>query len=350
MLSRKGDFEKILKCCITIVFVSACIVGGMSTKSIGASEEERPSNLIERSRSEGKIVLYSIQTITDSSLMIKKFEEKYPGIKIELYRATSPNLQQKIIAEARARRYIPDVIEIPGFNAALLKKERLYASYISPENRAYAEGYKDPDGNWTSTFILPYLMGYNTKMLSRKDIPDTYEGFLNPRWKGKKIGFDTIGVEWFANMLKIMGEEKGMDFFRKLAAQQLGLRAGHGIITDLVIAGEFSVGTVYPQQVDYRKKQGAPIDWVAVAPVIAKLGTIGLAAHANHPNAAKLYIDFALSKEGQAITVSNGRVPARQDIDADIFRAFKGIKIHPSDIALADKFTAYSKQFVEVLR
>ncbi len=350
MFFKHGSFRGFLDFYIVLFFLHALLLGAIVGKASGASEEERSSQLMEKARSEGKVVLYSIQTITDSARVIKKFEEKYPFLKVELYRATSPNLQNKIITEAKARKYIPDVIEIPGFNAALLKKERLYASYVSPENRAYPEGFKDPDGNWTSTYILPYLMGYNTKLLTRKDIPDTYEGFLHPRWKGKKIGFDTIGVEWFANMLKIMGEEKGMDFFKKLAAQRLSLRAGHALITDLVIAGEFPVGTVYPQQVDDRRKKGAPIDWVAVAPVIAKLSAIGLAAHANHPNAAKLYIDFTLSKEGQMVTVSNGRMPARPDMDADIFRAFQGVKIHPSDIALADKFSAYSRQFAEVLK
>ena len=93
-------------------------------------------------------------------------------------------------------------------------------------------------------------MAYKTKLLSRKDIPATFEGLLNPKWKGK-IGFDTKEIEWFANMLKIMGEDKGMDFFRKFAAQKLNYRRDRSLIKDLIIAGEFPIGTA-----EQRSKEG----------------------------------------------------------------------------------------------
>lgn len=350
MFGKKHSIEMITRYSIITLFLSLLIIGGSARQSTGASDAERAGKLMEGARQEGKMVVYTTQTITDSTTIAKKFEERYPFLKVEVYRAPTVTLLNKIIGEAKAKKYVPDVIEMPGFQTYVLKKEGLYASYVSPESRAHQEGLKDPDGYWTGVYVLPYLMGYNTKMLSRKDIPDTYEGFLHPRWKGKKIGFDTKEVEWFANMLKIMGEEKGMDFFRKLVAQQLNYRAGHTLITDLIIAGEFPVGTVYPQAVEDRRKKGAKVEWVAVSPVIAKFGAVGLAAHAPHPYAGKLFIDFCLSREGQAVISSFGRLPARPDVDADILRAFKGIKLYPSDIALAEKFNVYSKQFAELLR
>ncbi len=141
-----------------------------------------------------------------------------------------------------------------------------------------------------------------------------------------------------------------LDFFRKLVAQELSIRRGSSLVTDLMIAGEFPVGTSFPHIVEARKKKGAKIDWVGVAPVIAKFGAIGLAAHASHPNAAKLYIDFCLSREGQAMIGNSGRLPARADVDADILRMLKGVKVYPSDISLADKFAVYRKQFAELQR
>ena len=332
------------------LFCSLLIAGGLAGNPLNAAENERIGKLIEGARSEGKMFLYTTQNIQSSVTVIKKFEEKYPFIKVEMYRAATVNLLNRILGEARAKKYTPDVMEMPGFQTYVVKKEGLYANYLSPENRAYPEGFKDPDGKWTGVSINPYLMGYNTKLLSRKDIPDTYEGFLQPRWKGKKIGFDTKEVEFFANMLNIMGEEKGMDFFRKLVAQQLNYRAGHTLITDLIIAGEFPVGTVYVSGVEEKKKRGANVDWVGVAPVIAKFVTVGLAAHAPNPNAGKLFIDFLLSKEGQLVLESCERLPARPDLETDSIKAFKGIKLYPSDISLAEKYAAYNKQFADVLR
>ena len=350
MFGNKQGFALKTRYSLLMLFLTLFIVGGSAQQSLGATDEEKAGKLVEGARLERKIVVYTTQTITDSTTIAKKFEEKYPFLKVEIYRAPTVTLLNKIIGEAKAKKYTPDVIEMPGFQTYVLKKEGLYASYVSPEARAYQEGLKDQEGYWTSVYVLPYLMGYNTKMLSRKDIPDTYEGFLQPRWKGKKIGFDTKEVEWFANMLKIMGEEKGMDFFQKLVTQQLNYRAGHTLITDLIIAGEFPVGTVYPQAVEDRKKKGAKVEWVAVSPVIAKFGAVGLAAHAPHPQAGKLFIDFCLSRAGQAAISSVGRLPARSDVDADILKAFKGIKLHPSDITLAEKYNVYSKQLAELLR
>lgn len=351
MVSKICRFMMKVKLSTIVLLLSAFIIGGIPGESIGASEKERISKLIEGAKLEGKMVLYTTHSMTASLPMIKKFEDKYPFVKVELYRSGSETLQNKIINEAKANKYIPDVIEIPGFNAFILKQAGLTASYISPENRVYQEGFKDSDGFWTGTYVNLFGMGYNTKLLSRKDIPDTYEGFLNPKWKGKKIGFfGNKEVEWFANMLKIMGEEKGMDFFRKFVAQGLDIRNGQSLITDLMIAGEFPVGTTFPHIVADKKKKGAPVDWVGIAPIIAKLGTNGLAAHASHPNAAKLWIDLALSREGQMILLESGRLPARLDIEADILKEYKRLKIYPTDMSLADKFTAYSKLFIELLR
>ncbi len=70
---------------------------------------------------------------------------------------------------------------------------------------------------------------------------------------------------------------------------------------------------------------------------------------APHPNAAKLYIDFCLGKEGQMVLVECDRFPSRADMDVEKFRALKALKVYPSDFSLADDFNAYTKQFAEAL-
>lgn len=312
-----------------------------------ASEEESVSKLIEGARAEGKLAWYTSSILPDATRIIKRFEEKYPFIKVDPYRGNSVTLTNKLLNEVRAQKHIADVLCIAAFKAALLKKEHIYSSYFSPESRTFPEVLKDHDGYWAGTNIVPYLMAYNTKLLSRKDIPATFEGLLNPKWKGK-IGFDTKEIEWFANMLKIMGEDKGMDFFRKFAAQNLNYRSDRSLIRDLIIAGEFPIGTAYAHQVEDRKRDGAPIDWIAISPVIAMFSTIGLTAHAPHPHAAKLFIDFYLSQEGQTLIASFGRVPARPEIESETLKGLKGVKIYTSDMSLADKFSVYNKKSVEV--
>ena len=322
------------------------MVIGLPAKSEGVSEDK--AKLIDGAKKEGKIVLYTTMSVPHADGMLKAFQKKYPFIKAEFYRASSLNLMNKILIEMKNNRYVPDVIDMPGFQTAILAKKGVYDRYISAERPAYQEGYKDADGYWTSIYLNPYLIGYNTKLLSRKDIPDTYEGFLDPKWKGKKIGFDSKEVEWFANMLKIMGEEKGLEFMKKFAAQDLQYRRGHTLIGELIMAGEFPVGTIYPQIVEDKRKDGAPIEWVGVSPVIVKLGTSGISARAPHPNAAKLYIDFCLSKEGQMLIGSFGRLPARPDVELPLRKALEGTKLYPSDLSLVENYGKYFKEFKNI--
>ncbi len=331
-----------------MVLLFPVLMNGAATGNYArASQEESLSKLIEGAKAEGKLTWYTSAILPDATRVIKRFEEKYPFIKVDAYRGNSVTLTNKLMNEVRAQKHIVDVLNIVAFKASQLNKEHIYSSYFSPESRTFPETLKDRDGYWAGTNIVPYLMAYNTKLLSRKDVPATFEGLLNPRWKGK-IGFDTKEIEWFANMLKIMGEDKGMDFFKKFAAQNLNYRRDRALIRDLIIAGEFPIGTAYAHQVEDRKRDGAPLDWVGISPVIAMFSTIGLVAHAPHPHAAKLFIDFNLSQEGQTLIANFGRVPARPDIESETLKGLKGVKIYTSDMSLADKFSVYNKKSIEV--
>jgi iron(III) transport system substrate-binding protein len=159
-----------------------------------------------------------------------------------------------------------------------------------------------------------FVVGYNTQKVKRSEIPPTYEGFLDPRWKGR-IGIEATDVEWMATLVKTWGNDKGLDYFRKLAAMKPDMRKGHILLAELVAAGEVPVGlTMYNSNIESLKRKGAPIDFVAVQPVAARPQGIGVAKAAPHPNAALLFVDFVLSPEGQKLFESLGRVPASRKV------------------------------------
>ena len=152
--------------------------------------------------------------------------------------------------------------------------------------------------------------------------------------------------EWFFQMLRTMGEEKGIEFMKKLAQQKPMFRIGSNIIAQLVIAGEYPIGiNTYATNVEMAKAQGAPVDWVPLHPVVGILHPIAVAAQAPHPNAAKLFVDFVLSKEGMGIMRSFKRIPSRSDVEADTPRLNRGFKIYPSDPQLADNYEKYVRLF-----
>jgi iron(III) transport system substrate-binding protein len=112
-------------------------------------------------------------------------------------------------------------------------------------------------------------------------------------------------------VIAFMGVERGVDFFRRLAALKPDLRKGHALLAQLVAAGELPIGlTVYSGNADSIKSKGGPIDWTAVEPLVGRPQALAVARSAPHPHAALLFVDFVLSPEGQKLLNELGRVPA----------------------------------------
>jgi iron(III) transport system substrate-binding protein len=152
----------------------------------------------------------------------------------------------------------------------------------------------------------------------RSEIPATYEGFTDSKWRGR-IAIESTDVEWMATIVKLWGEARGMAYFRALAAMKPEVRTGHVMMAGLVAAGELPVGLgMYSSNVIPLQRKGAPIDFVAVQPVVARPQGIGIARSAPHPNAALLFTDFVLSPEGQRLFDSMGRPPASTRIKSSL--------------------------------
>ena len=155
--------------------------------------------------------------------------------------------------------------------------------------------------------------------------------------------------EWFLEIIKLQGEAKGMEFFKRLAAQKPGFRIGSSQIADLVAAGEHPLGiNTYSTNIEDLKAKGAPVEWVGLDPVVATLHPIAINATAPHPNAAKLFVDFVLSREGMLLLRSFKRIPSRLDVEPMVARLTKGIKFYPSEPELAEEFDKYARTFQNI--
>ena len=178
--------------------------------------------------------------------------------------------------------------------------------------------FVDSEGYWAAMYSMPKIIGYNTRMVKRPEVPRTDEELLNPKWKGK-IATDHTKPEPFFWIMQRMGHEKGIAYLKKLAAQEMRFYAGLSLLTSLLAAGEFPLGLyTYLHSVEEAKSKGAPVEWVAQDQVFTKFQPVSVAAKAPHPNAATLYVDFALSLEGQKLIASMGRVPVRTGVTTNI--------------------------------
>jgi iron(III) transport system substrate-binding protein len=270
---------------------------------------DRDSRLVAAAKREGRVVLYTSLAPTESAPLAAAFEKKY-GIKVELWRALSNEVVQRVIAEARGRRYAVDAVETNGPEMEMLAREQWLAEFFSPYIADLPPAAIPAHHAWFPDRVNFFVVGYNTTKVQRSQIPATYEGFTDPKWKGR-IGLEATDVEWMATLIKTWGTEKGLDYFRRLAAQRPDMRQGHVLLASLVAAGEVPVGlSMYSSNIVALKRKGAPIDFVPVQPMVARPQGIGVAKNAPHPNAALLFADFVLSPEGQRLFESLGRDPA----------------------------------------
>jgi len=255
--------------------------------------------LAERAKRDGTLTLYTSLAPTESQPLAAAFEKKY-GIKVQLWRGLSEEVVQRTITEAKGRRYTVDVIETNGPEMEMIGREKLLAA------------------PWTPDRLNLFVVGYNTAKVKRTEIPATYDGFTDPKWKGR-IALEATDSEWMATLVKTL--PNGMELMRKLAAMQPALRKGHVLLASLVAAGEVPVGlAMYNSNIESLKRKGAPIDYVPVQPVVARPQGIGIAKNAPHANAAQLFSDYVMSAEGQQLFESMGRTPARTTSESNRFR------------------------------
>ena len=275
-------------------------------------------SLVEGARKEGSLIVYTSMTADQAQKVIDAFKAKYPFVQTSMFRAVGERLLTKILTEAQAGRYEFDVVQSAETQGYFLKKRSLLMKYVSPEVKNIQKPFFDPDGYWAAVYMMPNVIGYNARMIKRSEAPKNDDDLLNPKWKSK-IGMDGTKPEWFSCKLKRMGEEKGLAYMKKLGAQEFKLYSGLTILTSLLAAGEFPlVLNTYLHNVEEVRRKGAPVEWVAQEPVFTKFQPIAVGAKAPHPNAAKLFVDFTLSDEGQKIIASFGRVPTRRGVATNV--------------------------------
>jgi len=304
---------------------------------------------LEKARKEGEVVWYTPTSVEDARRIIDGFEKKHPGIKVRLFRNRETSLLPRIIAEKQAGRPTVDVTSLRGIGYYQLWKRNLIQPYLSPESAAFPKGFKDPKGFWTDLYDTYYVWSHNTQLM--KNPPRNYEELVQRRYRGR-IGMDTDEIEWYAGLIEYWGKERTVKFLKNLAAQQIRYRDGHTLVAQLMAAGEFELTLAFGERIDKMKQDGAPVDWIpSFDPIIVSIHPIAIAADAPHPEAARMFIDFAISKEGQSIVRESGRISSRTDLP----RAPNSIdpnqlKLHPVQPKAAADYEGLLKEWRAIFK
>ncbi|MBM2804911.1 MAG: Extracellular solute-binding protein [Deltaproteobacteria bacterium] len=279
-----------------------------------AAESEDRGKLVDMAHKEGSVVFYTSMDAGDARSLTQAFQKKYPGIKTDFYRAGREAVFSRFALEQKAARYVTDVVSVGEFHVLEMKKQGLITRYLSPEMQAFAPEFKDPQGYWTCVYLTVAVLAYNTNRVKPEELPRRYEDLLSPKWKSR-MALDANEERWVPGLMQSMGRDKTVNFLKALAQQDIYIRRGRSLLTQLLLAGEFDVQIVaYWHEVNRLMKQKAPIGWVGMEPAISGAPQISLVTKAPHPNAARLFIDFVISAEGQGIIAKLGRVAARPGI------------------------------------
>ena len=149
-------------------------------------------------------------------------------------------------------------------------------------------------------------------------MPNSYADLLHPRFAGK-LALEAGDTDWFAALVKHMGEGPGLAYFRKLAENKPQMRTGHTLLAELVSSGEVPItATIYNHNIERLAVRGAPVKWKALTPTFGRPNAIGVVPRAQHPHAALLFTDFMLSREGQLLLKERNRVPASTAVDTHL--------------------------------
>jgi len=338
-------------------FISACVAVSMGLGAgVAVAQDaslaqyegaDRMDKIVAAAKKEGTLTLYTTIAEKDLPVIVKPFEQKY-GIKVNVWRAGTDKVLQRTIAEAQAKKYDVDAVHFGSPEMEALSREKILAPVQSPVHQDLMPAAVPKHREWAATILSVWVQAYNTQAVKKEDLPRTYQDLLDPKWKGK-LGIESKNDDWFATVVhQLGGEEKGVAFFRELVARNgIQPRQGHTLLNNMVVSGEVPLAlTLYNYMPEQAKKKGAPIDWFAIEPAVARSNAIGVARRAPHPNAALLFYEYLLGADGQAAMVSIDYVPTNTKVPSPL----KGLKIIQTDpIRTLDESPKWSKLFEDTV-
>src|SRR5258707_7327042 len=280
---------------------------------------DREQRLLEGAKKEGQVTVYS-SMIADQAFrpILNGFEAKSPFVKPQYVRDDPPQQLQKVMAESRASRMVVDVLESTGLEVPV-RAANITQSFWSPQTEAYGKGHTDPENFWAPTRYSYLGTCYNTNLVKPGEIK-SFADFLDPRWKGKIAWSGTvIGAMLFITGLRnFMGEEQALAYLQQLAKQDIvSIASANRVVVDRVMAGEHALcldAFLHHPIISARK--GAPVAPLPLDPVLTVVSSVMLPKAPPHPYAAMLFIDYLLSKEGQARLQSADYFPAHPAVPA----------------------------------
>lgn len=281
-------------------FAALIVVGGLS----GGAEAQSNDALYEQAKKEGTVVWYVTFPLDEATPLAEAFEKRFPGVNVELVRGSGTRIIERFETEYRAGRQGADVLQGALLDPFLQwKKDGWLLEYRPPEGEAIPAEYKD-EGYWYLEGITMSCILYGTQRVKASEAPSSIEALLDAKWKGRVGSIPAwatgTALEWAFYVEEVLGHK---DYAKGLRELDPPMESAQAKLVQNVIRGEIDVALPIADYNLYRfQKKGAPVDCTypkADQGVPANVRPVGIPKNVAHPNAAKLFLNWRLSEEGQ---------------------------------------------------
>jgi iron(III) transport system substrate-binding protein len=287
------------------------LMGAVLAPAAGRAQSQ---SLIEQARKEGDVVYYSTMSVSVFEILQKAAKEKYPFLNFQHVYLASGRQAARVMLEHRSGKIQADVLGTSLEGMTYYREQKILARYDSPEGKALIEGSVDPDRFWVGITTDFLVTAYNTHLIARAKAPKSYDDYLKPEFKGQMANNTSVPYP-YTGMVSLRGVEQAKAYLKRLKQQDVRPVEGYTNTSNLLAAGEYPI-VIFMQvsKIEELKKKGAPVDFLPGAPTFATLSTVGVVQNSPHPAAAKLFVDFILSPEGQQALARGGKIPLRKGV------------------------------------
>jgi len=280
------------------------------------AKPESLDELYEKAKKEGgKLNLYVALSQRSIEVILPAFMKRFPGVTIDHFDATADKLVARHVAELRGGRVLADVIGGALPYMAQLAEQKLIEPIALPEAAAYPAQLKSE--NWVATDTQFYIIGWNTQLVKKGEEPKGFEDLANAKWKTALMG-EPRDYQLLIGLAKrkYNSDDRAIDLFRRIAANQVEFHRGHSQLAEFLVAGQRQVCfTCYAHHFPPRMKKGAPIQSLLTEGVGEVGGAVSILKGAPHPNTAMLWARWAVSEEGQRVYAQAGETPAHPNVE-----------------------------------
>jgi iron(III) transport system substrate-binding protein len=308
---------------------------------------DRDARLLEGAKREGSVSVYSSIPVDVMNVLTDAFEQKY-GIRAVVWRGGSEEILQRTITEARGGRHAVDVVESAAAEIEAISRENLLQPVQSPVLAELMPEAAVPGRPWITSRLIVFVTAYNTNLVREADAPRRYEDLADAQWRGK-LTTEQGDSNWLMGLSDAIGEERTLTLFRDVVAKNnIAVRNGHGLITNMLASGEVPITfTQYYEQAARAKREGAPIGLAFLNPVIAVPTGLAVMKNAPHPHAAMLFLDFYLTDGQKIIAEEFDYVPTNLKYQ----KLPEGMQLSVADMGkYVDEFQKWRRTFLDVFQ